>query len=176
MSGPPHSAVAVALCATPNASHRDAATGRKNFFAKRRMRAGRCGLGHTSPTLGVGGNLLCKIVQFGFFGGAHASRVLVSASRRNNLFSNRERWELASRKKSPRRRDTIANTRDARTQAGKLCATQSDLLSCSALRRSFALGRKPRRLLRPAKRKLSKSSCLQRVLIFRSTNLPPASA
>ncbi len=33
---------------------------RKNFFAKRRMRAGRCGLGHTSPTLGVGGNWYAK--------------------------------------------------------------------------------------------------------------------
>src|SRR5437660_7873408 len=37
---------------------------RKNFFAKRRMRAGRCGLGQTSPTLGVGGNLLCEIAQY----------------------------------------------------------------------------------------------------------------
>src|SRR5438876_9797331 len=39
---------------------RPANAGRKNFFAKRRMRAGRCGLGHTSPTLGVGGNLYAK--------------------------------------------------------------------------------------------------------------------
>src|SRR6266480_1432447 len=37
---------------------------RKNFFAKRRMRAGRCGLGQTSPTLGVGGYLLCEIAQY----------------------------------------------------------------------------------------------------------------
>src|SRR6266567_3751216 len=62
---------------------------RKNFFAKRRMRAGRCGLGQTGPTLGVGGNLLCEIAQYGlseFVRVGHASRVLVSASRRNVLF------------------------------------------------------------------------------------------
>src|SRR5439155_20515515 len=65
------------------------ATSRKNFFAKRRMRAGRCNAvdgGLTSPTLGVGGNLLCEIVQFGLFRGAHPSRMRASASRDRELF------------------------------------------------------------------------------------------
>src|SRR6478736_2380365 len=71
------------------ASHRDAATAKllrekKNeSWAMRRLENIR---GLTSPTLGVGGNLLCKIVQSGLLGVARASRVLVSASRRNNLF------------------------------------------------------------------------------------------
>ncbi len=50
-----------------------------------------------------------------FFRVAHASRVLVSASRRNRLLLHEHR------KKSPRWRDAIANTRDA-------CATQSTKL------------------------------------------------
>src|SRR4029077_16787709 len=46
---------------------RPASAGRKNFFAKRRMRAGRTlREARASPTLVVGGNLLCEIVQFGF--------------------------------------------------------------------------------------------------------------
>src|SRR4029077_7878783 len=36
----------------------------------------------TSPTLGVGGNLLCKIVQFVFFGSRYSSSRLYSVSRR----------------------------------------------------------------------------------------------
>src|SRR6266480_2185669 len=86
---------------------------RKNFFAKRRMRAGRCNAvdgGLTSPTLRVGGNLLCKIVQFGWFREARPSRMLVSASRRNNLFLTRESRGVVSRKKSPRSRDAFAST------------------------------------------------------------------
>ena len=47
----------------------------------------------------------------GFLRGAHASHVLISASRRNRLLLHERR------KKSPRWRDAIANTRDA-------CATQ----------------------------------------------------
>ncbi len=136
---------------------------RKNFFAKRRMRAGRCGLGHTSPTLGVGGNLLCRIVQFGLLGVARASRVLVSASRRNNLFLTQRSRGVVVRKKSPRSRDALASTQDG-------CATRSHSLHCSSSRRLFASRRKPHRLLHPAKRKLSKLLFRPRVLIFRSIN------
>src|SRR5438094_2739784 len=119
-------------------------------------------MGHTSPTLGVGGNVLCKIVHFGLFRGAHASRVLVSASRRNNLFQSQASLANARRKrKSSRPRDALASTRDG-------CASQSRSLRYSLSRRLFASRNSPRRLLHPAKRKLSKSSCLPRVLIFRS--------
>src|SRR5437899_1435751 len=58
---------------------------RKNFFAKRRMRAGRCGLGHTSPTLGVGGNLYAKspnmvcCIQFS------KRRMFTACARRRNI-------------------------------------------------------------------------------------------
>ena len=48
---------------------------RKNFFAKRRMRAGRCDAangGLTSPTLGVGGNLYAKSPNMSYFRGARA--------------------------------------------------------------------------------------------------------
>src|SRR5437867_164976 len=58
--------------------------------------------------------LVCRIVQFGSFRSAHASRVLVSASRRNNLFLTRESLPLASQKKSSRSRRGHAITRDAR--------------------------------------------------------------
>src|SRR5437667_6977917 len=58
--------------------------------------------------------LVCRIVQFGSFRSAHASRVLVSASRRNNLFLTRESLPLASQKKSSRSRGGHAITRDAR--------------------------------------------------------------
>src|SRR5207249_1786694 len=77
LSDPPHSVVAVALIAASGIN--DPGCNRKNFFAKRRMRAGRCGHGHTSPTLRVGGNLLCKIVQSGWFRVAHLSRVFWGA-------------------------------------------------------------------------------------------------
>src|SRR5205814_8190031 len=96
---------------------------RKNFFAKRRMRAGRCNAvddGLTSPTLGVGGNLLCEIVQFGSFWGAHPSRMLVSASRRNDLFSTRESRSLVIHEKSPPSRDALARMRDARAPQSNL--------------------------------------------------------
>src|SRR4029077_6637234 len=160
---------------------------RKNFFAKRRMRAGRCaqllqlmrgiwdesrGLevaGHTSPTLGVGGNLLCRIIQCGLLGVGHASRVEVpvrlglSVSRRNNLFLTQRSRGGVARKRSPRSRDGLASPRDG-------FATRSDSLRSSASRRSFALDRKPRRLLYRVKRKLSKWLSRQRVLIFRSIN------
>src|SRR6266513_95742 len=117
------------------------------------MRAGRCaqllqlmrgiwdesrGLevaGHTSPTLGVGGNLLCRIVQFGLLGVARASRVLVSASRRNNLFLERESRCVVLRNESPRLRDALVSTRDG-------CATRFDSLHCSSSRRLFASRRK----------------------------------
>src|SRR6266568_5256974 len=130
------------------------------------MRAGRCNAvdgGLTSPTLGVGGNLLCEIVQFGLFRVAHASRVLVSASRRNSLFLERQSRTLASHTKSPRRRDTVASTRDA-------CATQSVLLRWSFSCRSFAPRRKLRRHLHQARRRLSKSSSRPRGSTFHSIN------
>src|SRR6266540_3116521 len=57
--------------------------------------------------------LVCKIAQFGLFGVAHASRVLVSASRRNSLSLKRQSRTLVSHTKSSRRRDTVAGTRDA---------------------------------------------------------------
>jgi hypothetical protein len=86
---------------------------RKNFFAKRRMRAGRCASlrGETNKSDSrVGGNLLCEIAHYVLFfvlRGAHASRVLVLASRQNNLLTN------------PRSRDAIANAQDTRaTQSG----------------------------------------------------------
>src|SRR5215470_18935118 len=62
-------------------SHRDAATAKllrkkKNeSWAMRRLVAIR---GLTSPTLGVEGNLLCKIVQFGFFGLRYSPSRLLS--------------------------------------------------------------------------------------------------
>src|SRR6266545_4096554 len=75
---------------------------RKNFFAKRRMRAGRSGLlwrrydcrsnvSLTSPTLGVGGNLLWKIVQSGSFRVPYSTRMLASASRARELLLQHRR-------------------------------------------------------------------------------------
>src|SRR6266446_5943914 len=139
---------------------------RKNFFAKRRMRAGRCDAVNgrlTSPTLGGGGNLLCEIVQFGLFRGAHPSRMLVSASRRNNLFCARDSRDFVLHQQSSRSRDALASTRDGR-------APQSDSLHYSSWRGAFASHRKLRRLLHQAKRRLSRLSSRQRVLIFRSIN------
>ena len=139
---------------------------RKNFFAKRRMRAGRCDAvngGLTSPTLGVGGNLLCEIVQFGLFRGAHPFRMLVSASRRNNLFCARDSRDFVLHQQSSRSGDALASTRDGR-------APQSDSLHYSSWRGAFASHRKLRRLLHQAKRRLSRLSSRQRVLIFRSIN------
>jgi len=53
--------------------------------------------------------------------GAHASRVLVSASRRNSLFSSpRVNGRVADGRKVRDREDAIANTRDA-------CAPQTML-------------------------------------------------
>src|SRR5438552_16305610 len=84
--------------------------------------------GLTSPTLGVGGNLLWKIVQFGsfeFVRVAHPSRVQspvrlgLSASRRNSLFLARESRAVAFERESSRSRDARASTRDGRaTQCG----------------------------------------------------------
>src|SRR5205814_3752844 len=143
---------------------------RKNFFAKRRMRAGRCNAvdgGLTSPTLGVGGNLLCKIVQCGSFRGAHPSRMLVSASRRNNLFCARDSRDFVLHKKSSRSRDALASTRDGR-------APQSESLHYSSWRGAFASGRKRCRLLHQAKRRLNKWSSRQRVSTFLWINRRPA--
>ena len=128
--------------------------------------------GLTSPTLGVGGNLLCKIVQFGLLGVARASRVQMpvrlglSASRRNSLFLPQRSRGVVVRKKSPRSRDALASTRDG-------CATRSDSLRSSASCRSFALDRNRRRLLRRPKRRWSQSSSQRRVSIFHSINRPP---
>src|SRR5205807_10361629 len=116
------------------------------------MRDGRCNAvdgGLTSPTLGVGGNLLCEIVQFGSFWGAHPSRMLVSASRRNDLFSTRESRSLVIHEKSAPSRDSLARMRDAG-------APQSNLRRSSLLFRPLAWHNKPRRLLRPAKQRLNK--------------------
>ena len=129
--------------------------------------------GLTSPTLGVGGNLLCKIVQFGLLGVARASRVQMpvrlglSASRRNSLFLTQASRAVAVSKKSPRSRDALASTRDG-------CATQSDSLrySCFAPRRLLRAG-SHRRLLRRLKQRWSQSSSLRRVSIFHSINRPP---
>ena len=69
LSGSPHS-VAVALCAT-RARLTEARLQQKLLREKKNeswaMRRFENVRGLTSPTLGVGGNLLCKIVQFGFF-------------------------------------------------------------------------------------------------------------
>ena len=113
LSGPPHS-VAVALCATParltktRLQQKLLRKKENESWAMRRFESIR---GLTSPTLGVGGNLLCKIVQFGLLGVAHASRVLVSASRRNSLSLMRESRSAATQKKGPRSRDALASTR-----------------------------------------------------------------
>src|SRR4029077_16638814 len=84
LSGPPHS-VAVALCATPARltktrlqqkllrKKKNESWTMRRFENIRRL---------TSPTLGVGGNLLCKIVQFVFFGSRYSSSRLYSVSRR----------------------------------------------------------------------------------------------
>ena len=113
-------------------------------------------------------NLLCEIVQFGLLGGAHACRVLVSASRRNNLFLTREPRGVVSCEKGPRSRDGLASMRDA-------CDPQSgSLRSSSCSLRSFARHRKPLRHLHQAKRRLNKWSSRQPVLIFHSINRRPA--
>ena len=55
--------------------------------------------GLTSPTLGVGGNLLCKIVQFGFFRSRSSSSRLSSVSRRKLrrlLRRVKRRWSQSS--------------------------------------------------------------------------------
>jgi hypothetical protein len=49
----------------------------------------------------------------GQFWGAHASRVLVSASRRNNLFLKDRPVTATCQRESPRSRDAFASTRDA---------------------------------------------------------------
>src|SRR4029077_19036711 len=128
--------------------------------------------GLTSPTLGVGGNLLCKIVQFGLLGVARASRVRMpvrlglSASRRNNLFLTRRSRGVVLRKKSPRSRDALASTRDG-------CATRSCFLRYSRSCTPFVTRRKPRPLLRRLKRRWSQSSSQRRVSRFHSINRPP---
>src|SRR5207244_11875605 len=61
---------------------------------------------------------------------APASRVLVSASRRNNLY-----------RKNPRRRDAFAITRDARAPRKLRRASSSDLLAHFASLRSRLLSR-----------------------------------
>jgi hypothetical protein len=163
LSGPPHSAVA-AIGDRGRRDHRSRLN-RKNFFAKRRMRAGRCDAanrGLTSPTLGVGGNLLCRIVQFGWFRGAHPSRMLASASRDRGLPLRDAPIAIALYERLFGR-DAEISTRDA-------CTTQSSSPRYSSSRRSFALDRKLRRLLRRVKRKLSKWLSRQHVLIFRSIN------
>ena len=156
MSRPPHSAVAAIGDRGYNAV-------RKNFFAKRRMRAGRCGLGHTSPTLGVGGNLLWNVVLFGSVRVAHPSRMLASASRDRGLLLGYPITCGLHLQQRLFRRDAEASTRDGR-------ATQSDLLHYSSSRHSLASRRKPHRLLHPAKQKLSKWLSRRRDLIFRSIN------
>ncbi len=139
---------------------------RKNFFAKRRMRAGRCeaaNRGLTSLTLGVGGNLLCRIVQFGSVRVAHPSRMLASASRDRGLLLGYPITCSVHLRERLFRRDAETSTRDG-------CVTQSDSLHYSSSRHSHALDRNPRRLLHRVKRKLSKWLSRQRVLIFRSIN------
>jgi len=132
------------------------------------MRAGRCGLGQTSPTLGVGGNLLCEIAQFGSFEFArvaHASRVLATVSRRRELLLCQASTRNSRLMRSMFRRDaespsrTGICTRDA-------CATQSDSLRCSSSRQLFASGRKPCQLLRQAKRNPSQWLSRQHVSTF----------
>ena len=91
LSGPPHS-VAVALCVTParlteTRLQQKLLRKKKNeSWAMRRFENIR---GLTSPTLGVGGNLLCKIVQHRNSRGAQARlRLLVSASSPKQCFSD----------------------------------------------------------------------------------------
>jgi hypothetical protein len=50
----------------------------------------------------------------GRFWGAHASCVLVSASRRNNLFLKDRPATATCQRESPRSRNAFASTRDAR--------------------------------------------------------------
>src|SRR6476659_5593291 len=109
LSGPPHS-VAVALCAT-SARLTETRLQQKLLRKKKNeswaMRCFENIRGLTSPTLGVGGNLLCKIVQFGLLGVARAPRVRMpvrlglSALRRNNLFLTHRSRGVVVRKKSP---------------------------------------------------------------------------
>src|SRR4029077_13222780 len=108
----------------------------------------------------------CKIVQSGLLGVARASRVLVSASRRNNLFLTQRSREVVARKKSPRSRDALASTRDG-------FATRLRLLRYSRSRTRFVTRRKRRRLLRRVKRRWSQSSSQRRVSIFHWINRPP---
>jgi hypothetical protein len=145
------------------------------------MRAGRCaqllqlmrgiwgewrGLevaGHTSPTLGVGGNLLWNVVQFGSVRVAHPSRMLAKASRDRGLLLGYPVICGLHLQQRLFRRDVETSTRDRR-------ATQSGSLHYSSSRHSLASRRKPHRLLYPAKRKLSKLLSRRRDLIFRSIN------
>src|SRR2546423_4232132 len=131
----------------------------------------------------VGGNLLCEIAHYVLFfvlRGAHVSRVLVLASRRNNLSLKRESPLLAWQEKSPQSRDAIASTRDAR-------APQSNSPCCLSSCRLFAA---PRTRLDPPPpsygvtsrhrsmaincRRPNLLSCRQRVSTSRSINRPPA--
>jgi hypothetical protein len=133
------------------------------------MRAGRCGLGQTSPTLGVGGNLLCEIAQFGSFEFArvaHASRVLATVSRRRELLLCQASTRNSRLMRSMFRRDAESPSRTGICMRDA-CATQSDSLRCSSSRQLFASGRKPCLHLRQVKRNPNRSLSLQRVSIFR---------
>ena len=172
MSGPPHS-VAVALCATParlteTRLQQKLLRKKKNeSWAMRRFENIR---GLTSPTLGVGGNLLCKIVQFGFFGVAHPSRMLVSASRRNSLSLTRESRSASTQQ------EKSAIARRARQHPRRARYPIRIRSRYSSSRPSFVSRRKRRRLLRQLKRKWSQSSSQRRVSIFRWINRPQARA
>src|ERR1043166_4203605 len=150
LSGPPHS-VAVALCArsplTERRLQQKLLRKKKNeSWAMRRLVVIR---GLTSPTLGVGGNLLCSHRTASKFPGAQAAGLRCLAARRTRAF----------------RRAAVKCTRAA-------CAPQSDSLRYSYSCRLRASRRKQRRLRRRRQQSYRQSWCRQRGSISRSINLP----
>ncbi len=150
LSGSPHS-VAVALCATParlteTRLQQKLLRKKKNeSWAMRRFENIR---GLTSPTLGVGGNLLCKIVQFGS--------------------GERGRW--CGFGVAPKHLSSESSESDREPRA--LLQSDSPLLvSCHRLHwKSYADS------FAGVKRRWSQSSSQRRVSIFRWINRPQARA
>ena len=81
-----------------------------------------------------------------------------------------QQWEYLGRRLDSPAIGESSFGEDAEISTRDACTTQSSSPRYSSSRRSFALDRKLRRLLRRVKRKLSKWLSRQHVLIFRSIN------
>ena len=153
LSGPPHSCSRRAV-RDACASHRDAATAKKLLRKKKNeswtMRRFENIRGLTSPTLGVGGNLLCKSSSIRF----REHRPLACGV-----------WRLAKHMLSGEPPESARETRALPDPIR--CATRlraSRLLRAGSVADSFA----------ELKRRRSQSSFQRRVSIFRSINRPQA--